>query len=115
VAVQALRGLIAWCWIIGLLGLGRRYLNFNRKFLAYANEAVLPFYILHHPVIYIVGYYVIQWNANIGLKFIVIAVTSFTIIMAVYELLIRRINVLRFLFGMRVKSRMKTRLAKAVR
>jgi hypothetical protein len=114
VAVQAVRGLIAWCWIIGLLGLGRRYLNFNRKFLAYANKAVLPFYILHHAVIYIVGYYVIQWNAGIGLKFIVIAVTSFAIIMAVYELLIRRINVLCFLFGMKVKPRIKTRLAKAV-
>ena len=104
VAVQALRGLLAWCWMIGLLGLGRRFLNFNRKFLAYANEAVLPFYILHHAVIYIVGYHVIQWNASIGLKFTAIAVTSFIIIMAVYELLIRRINVLCFLFGMKVKS-----------
>jgi len=114
VAVQALRGLLSWCWIIGILGLGRRFLNFNSKFLAYANEAVLPFYILHHSVIYIVGYYVIQWNVNVGGKFIVIAVTSFIIIMAIYELLIRRINLLRFLFGMKTKPRIKTRLAKAV-
>jgi hypothetical protein len=102
VAVQALRGLLAWCWIIGLLGLGRRFLNFSSKFLSHANEAVLPFYILHHTVIYIIGFYVIQWDMNVGSKFIVISVTSFAIIMAIYEVLIRHINLLRFLFGMKL-------------
>jgi hypothetical protein len=101
VAVQALRGLLAWCWIIGLLGLGRRFLNTNNKFLAYANEAVLPFYIMHHTVIYIIGYNVIQWSSNIGVKFLIISIASFTIIMAIYEILIRRINLPRFLFGMK--------------
>jgi hypothetical protein len=101
VAVHALRGLMAWCWIIGLLGLGRRHLNFSNTFLAYANPAVLPFYILHHSVIYIVGFYVIQWSGGIGIKFIVIAIAAFAIIMAVYEILIRRFNPLRWLFGMR--------------
>ncbi|MFC2001585.1 acyltransferase family protein [Chloroflexota bacterium] len=105
VAVQALRGLLGWCWIIGLLGLGRRFLNFNLKFLTYANEAVLPFYILHHTVIYIIGYYVIQWNLGIAPKFFIIVIASFIAIMAIYELLVRRINVLRFLFGMRWKKK----------
>jgi hypothetical protein len=83
------------------LGLGYRFLNFSSKFLAHANEAVLPFYILHHAVIYIVGYYVIQWDLNVGSKFILISLTSFTIIIAVYEILIKRFNLLRFLFGMK--------------
>ncbi|MFX0202185.1 MAG: hypothetical protein ACFFCW_39235, partial [Candidatus Hodarchaeota archaeon] len=100
--VQAFRGLLAWCWIIGLLGLGRRFLNFNNKFVVYANEAVLPFYILHHTVIYVIGFYVIQWSSGIGIKYFIIAITSFTMIMAIYEILIRRINVLRFLFGMKL-------------
>ena len=103
IAVQALRGLLGWCWIIGLLGLGHRFLNFNNKFLAYGNEGVLPFYIMHHTVIYIIGYYVIQWSGNIGSKFLIISITSFTIIMAIYEILIRRFNLLRFLFGMKIK------------
>ena len=103
VAVQALSGLLGWCWIIGLLGLGHRFLNFNNKFLAYGNEGVLPFYIMHHTVIYIIGYYVIQWSGNIGSKFLIISITSFTIIMAIYEILIRRFNLLRFLFGMKTK------------
>ena len=104
VAIHALRGLLAWCWIIGLLGLCSRYLNFNNKFLAYANEAVLPFYILHHTVIYIIGYYIIQWKSIIVSKFIIISTSSFVIIIAVYEILIRRINFVRFSFGMKVKK-----------
>ncbi len=101
VAVQALRGLLGWCWIIGLLGLGHRFLNFNNKFLTYGNEGVLPFYIMHHSVIYIIGYYIIQWSGNIGSKFLIISITSFAIIMLIYEILIRRFSLLRFLFGMK--------------
>jgi|GEM_PF-68176 len=104
VAVQGLRGFLGWCWIIGLLGLGRRFLNFNNNFLAYGNEGVLPFYIMHHTVIYIIGYYVIQWSGSVGSKFFIIAIASFTIIMAIYEILIRRFNLLRFLFGIKTKS-----------
>jgi len=103
-AVQALRGLLGWCWIIGLLGLGRRFLNFNNKFLVYANEAVLPFYILHHTVIYIIGFYVIQWNSGVGTKFSMISIASFVAIMAIYEILVRRVSILRILFGMRIKN-----------
>jgi len=103
VAVQALRGLLGWCWIIGLLGLGHRFLNFNNKFLSYGNEGVLPFYIMHHSVIYIIGYYIIPWSGNIGSKFLIISITSFAIIMVIYEILIRRFSLLRFLFGMKTK------------
>jgi len=106
-AVQGLRGLLGWCWIIGLLGLGRRFLNFNNNFLVYGNEGVLPFYIMHHTVIYIIGYYVIQWSGSIGSKFFAISIASFTIIMAIYEILIRRFNLLRFLFGMKTKTHSK--------
>jgi peptidoglycan/LPS O-acetylase OafA/YrhL len=104
IAVQAFRGLLAWCWIIGLLGLGLRFLNFNKKFLVYANEAVLPFYILHHTIIYIIGFYVIQWSSSIGTKYFIIAIVSFAVIMAIYEILIRRVSVLRILFGMKIKN-----------
>jgi glucans biosynthesis protein C len=105
--VQAFRGLMAWCWALAFLGLGRRFLNFNNKLRAYSNEAVLPFYILHHPVIYIVGFSVIQWSSGVGIKFFVISIVSFTMIMAIYEIFIRRVNILRFLFGMKSKSRSK--------
>jgi glucan biosynthesis protein C len=104
VAVQAFRGVVGWCWIMGLLGTGSRLLNFNNKILSHANEAVLPFYILHHPVILLVGAYVVMWSRGVGTKFFIIAAVSMAIIMAVYELLVRRENILRFLFGMKSKK-----------
>jgi len=95
----------SWLFIIAVLGLGGRYLNFNNRFQKYANEAVLPFYILHQTIIIVIGFFVIQWSMGIAVKYFIITVTSFVAIMAIYELLIRRINILRFLFGMRLKKK----------
>jgi hypothetical protein len=96
--VQALN---TWCWLLAILGLGYRYLNNNNKFLTYANEAVLPFYVLHQTVIITIGFYVVQWNSGVGLKYLIISTSSFVAIMLIYELLVRRINFFRFLFGMK--------------
>jgi len=97
------RSFIAWCWIIAFLGYARKFLSLSNKFLAYANEAVLPFYILHHMVIIIVGYFVIQWQMNVYLKYLVVVLASFVIIMLLYEG-IKRTVVTRFIFGMRLKK-----------
>jgi glucans biosynthesis protein C len=93
-----------WCWILAILGLAAKYLNKSTRFLNYANEAVLPFYILHQTLIIVIGYYVVQWNTGIGLKYLTTTITSFIAIMAIYELLVRRINTVRFLFGMKLKK-----------
>ncbi|MFC1886458.1 hypothetical protein ACFLZM_05320 [Thermodesulfobacteriota bacterium] len=98
------RSLIAWCWVVSIVGFGRRYLNFNNWFLKYANEAVLPFYMLHQTVILIIGFFIIQLRIGIGWQFVTIATTSFVTIMAIYELVVRRTYILRFFFGMRLKN-----------
>ena len=95
--------------MIGLLWLGRRFLNFNNRFLAYANEAVLPFYILHQTVIFIVGFFVIQWSSGIATKYLMITIVSFAVIMAIYEILIKRVSIVRSLFGMKVKNESRNR------
>ena len=99
--VLSLRSVVAWCWILGFLGLGTRFLNFKNKFLEYSNDAVLPFYILHQTFLLVIGYFVIQWHFNILSKYLIIVSLSFVAIMFVYEFIIRRVNVFRFLFGMK--------------
>jgi glucan biosynthesis protein C len=99
-----IRLLATWGWIIGLFWLGERFLNFTNRFLAHVNEMVLPFYILHQMVIVIVAYFVVQTGLAIPFKYGITAVISFAVIVALYELLVRRIGVLRFLFGMRKKA-----------
>jgi hypothetical protein len=62
---------------------------------------VLPFYIFHQTVLLAVGFFVVQWALPAPLKWLIIASVSFAAILALYEFLVRRWNILRFLFGMK--------------
>jgi hypothetical protein len=64
----------------------------------------LRFYIFHQTIILCVGWFVINWNVSIVLKYGIIVIVSFTLIIFLYEFLVRRFNIVRFLFGMRPKS-----------
>ena len=99
-----LRGLSGWCWVLAFLGLGRQYLTRSTPFVRYANEAVLPFYILHQTVILGIGYFVVQWPIPSLLKWVIIFVIALAIVMALYEV-VRRVNVLRVLFGMKWRKK----------
>jgi glucan biosynthesis protein C len=91
----------AWCWLFAILGFGMQYLSFDRPGLRYANEAVLPFFILHQTVLLCVGYFITARQINDVLKWAIIFTSSFIIIIALYTLLIRKFDLLRFLFGMK--------------
>jgi hypothetical protein len=70
----------------------------------YAKDARLPFYILHHTPIVLIGYYVVQWEINALIKYLVISLSALVVTLVVYDIGIRRTNLTRFLFGMRPKS-----------
>ncbi|MGA2791860.1 MAG: acyltransferase family protein [Candidatus Bathyarchaeia archaeon] len=98
---QALNG---WCWVVVILGYGRKHLAFNCRFLQTSNELVLPFYVLHQSVIVAVAFYVVGLNLITIEKFLLIVITSFPIVVALLYP-VSKISVLRFLFGMRTKAR----------
>jgi len=112
VEVFGIFGIGSWCWILTFLGFGFKHLTSSQPILAYANEAVLPFYIMHQTVLLCVGYFVVQWQIPDPLKWIIIAVVAFAIVMSLYEFLVRRFDVLRFLFGMKLLPRPAQRLVK---
>ena len=84
------------------MGFAMQYLTRTTSFLKYSNEAVLPFYILHQTVLLSIGYFVVQWAIPDLAKWAIIFVSSFIVIMAIYEYIVRRFNVMRVLFGMRL-------------
>ena len=98
--IWALNG---WCWIIAIIGFGRKLLSFNHRFLATSNELVLPFYILHQAIIVAIAFYVVNFNFIPIEKYIIIVLSSFAII-SLLLIPIRQFNPLRFLFGMRAKK-----------
>ena len=99
------REVMAWAFVLTILGFGMKHLNVNSPALQYANEAVLPFYIEHQTIIIIIGFSVVTWPIPDLLKWAIIAVSSFAVIIGLYEYIVRRNNVLRFLFGMKPLSR----------
>ncbi len=108
-----IRLLATWGWIVGLLWLGKRVLNFTNRFLTHVNEMVLPYYILHQTVIVAVAYFVVQTGLPVLVKYGITVAIAFVGIVALYEGLVSRIGVLRFLFGMRRKASATTRPAVA--
>ena len=104
VASSIVWALMGWCWVTGILGYGRKLLSFNHRFLEISNELVLPFYILHQTAIVAIAFYVVGWNLMAVEKYLLILLASFPIIVALLYP-ISRINLLRFLFGMRMKNR----------
>lgn len=97
-----LRHITVCFWMLAMLGFAKRFLNFNNKFLSYANEAVMPFYLLHMTVIYAIDYFIVDGSSSIAAKYIIITVSSFVITIAIYEFVIRRFILFRLLFGMKL-------------
>jgi len=92
-----------WCWLVAILRLGRRYLNVNSRLLRYVSEASYPFYLLHFLVNTAIAHHVIRWDAVVAVKYLVITIATVLVTYVVYDLLVKRTRVTRFLFGMRRK------------
>lgn len=96
-----IKSLATLCWLIVFLGFSQRVLNFSNRYLEYAKEALLPFYILHQTVIIILGFYIVKTNYSLMFKYIFINLFSFMFTLAIYDIIVKRFGVLRHLFGMR--------------
>jgi peptidoglycan/LPS O-acetylase OafA/YrhL len=97
--------LIPWFCMIALLGYGRRFLSFSNRFLKYTAQASYPVYLLHQTVIVAVGFFVVKWGVGTPIKYAAVLTGSLVAAFLIYDLAIRRLNVLRFLFGMKVIRR----------
>jgi len=62
---------------------------------------VLPFYLLHEPVIVALAWITVRWHAPILVKYPVLVAASFTATLLIYELAVRRYRITRLLFGMK--------------
>jgi glucan biosynthesis protein C len=89
-----------WSWILTLFGHASKYLNKPSKALAYCNEAVYPFYILHQTITVILGYFLMNLPWNSFYKFSIMSIGTFVFSWVIYEFLIRRWFLIRPLFGL---------------
>ena len=102
--LSVLSVLISFCWVMFFVGLAAKKLNFNHKFIHPANTAILPIYILHQTLIVVFGFYIIQFNASIFVKYLLIAGTAIPSSVLLY-LILKRFTLLRFLFGLKTETK----------
>jgi surface polysaccharide O-acyltransferase-like enzyme len=117
-AFRLLKSVDGWLWVVAVLGLARSRIQRPgtsptqpahragrvgrlRRLGAYGNDAVLPFYVLHEPVIVVVAYFVLAWPVGAGVQYGVIALVSLAVTLLLYDLGIRRSPLTRFLFGLK--------------
>jgi glucan biosynthesis protein C len=114
-AFRLVKTVDGWLWVVAILGLaGSRLARparpsaaathqgaAARRLGAYANEAVLPFYVLHETVVVAVAAAVLAWPLPAGAQYLVISVASLAATMAICELGVRRRPAARFLLGLR--------------
>jgi surface polysaccharide O-acyltransferase-like enzyme len=118
-AFRLLKTADGWLWLVAILGLARSLVARPRatsapaptathrtdrarargRWSAYANDAVLPFYLLHETVIVVVAYHVLAWEVGAAAQYGLIACTSLVLTWLLYDLAVRRTAVTRFLFG----------------
>jgi hypothetical protein len=119
---SALQGLAGWAWLAAIVGFAAAFTARRQTGTAtprpararkprwqraagYANQAVLPFYLLHEPVIVAFAWIIVRWHAPIVVKYPVLVVASLTATLAIYELAVRRYRITRLLFGMKSRER----------
>ncbi len=111
-AYMTFNAIACWCWLLAIIGIGSRLLNFTNRVLRYASGAVLPVYVLHQTIIVTLGFYIIRWDTGVAPKYFSVVAAALVGSLAIYEAA-RRTNVTRFLFGMRLVKKSKQALATA--
>jgi glucan biosynthesis protein C len=93
------------CWIFSVFAFAYKYLNKPGKTLRYLSEAAYPVYIIHMIFLYLGSLLIFPLEMDVRLKFILALGFTVTGCFVFYEFVIRRINIVRLLFGLRIRDR----------
>ena len=89
-----------WSWVLVVIAYSSHYLQKTSPKLDYLNEAVYPYYILHQTILIVAAYVLTSYNLGPIIEPILIILITFSGC-ALGFALIRRVNTLRFLFGLK--------------
>jgi glucans biosynthesis protein C len=92
-------------WIFSILAFGNKYLNRPNAALNYLSPAAYPIYVLHMTFLYLGSMLIFPLEIAVQLKFVLVLLSTFVGCFATYEFLIRRINLIRPLFGVKMKEK----------
>ncbi len=87
-------------WIFSIFGFCYQYLNKPCKILSYLSKAAYPVYIIHMIILYLAAKLILPLHLPALMAFALITLITFIGCYLLYEFLIRRIPILRPLFGL---------------
>jgi hypothetical protein len=97
-----LEGSFPWLGAIGLLGLGKRFLTCTNASLVYLKEAVFPYFLLHMVFLNFFAYiFFVHTDWPGAVQAMAIIACTVASVLLVYEYVIKRSALLRFIFGMK--------------
>lgn len=73
------RTILGWVMVLALIGFGSVYLTARPAFLSWASPRVLPFYVIHHPVVVVVAAVAVGMGWGLWPTFGVILAVSLTV------------------------------------
>ncbi|SEL54049.1 acyltransferase family protein [Parapedobacter koreensis] len=100
-APNYLRSLESNCWIMAVFAFAHKHLNRPSRTLRYLSEAAYPVYIVHMVFLYLGALFLFPLDIAAPLQFVLLLVVTAAGSLVLYELVIRRVNFLRLLFGLR--------------
>ncbi|HUE63657.1 MAG TPA: acyltransferase family protein [Rhizomicrobium sp.] len=103
-AWSVVSGLYAWAAICVLCGFARAALNRPSALLSHLNEAVLPIYVLHQPILLVAAFWLFPLRLPVPVEVLLLVGATGLGSFAVYEALIRPFAISRFLFGLKPKA-----------
>lgn len=92
-------------WIFSLFAFGYRYLNKPGKLLRYLGPAAYPVYIIHMVFLYAVAFLILPLDIAVALKFVLLLLFTAAGCLLTYEYIIRRVNIIRLLFGLKALAK----------
>jgi len=90
-------------WIFAVFGFAYKYLNHPSKTLSYLSQGAYPIYIIHMIFLYIGSFLILPLGIPTILKFILIVAFTSIGCFTFYDLIIKRVSIIRPLFGLKRK------------
>jgi glucans biosynthesis protein C len=103
--IACVKALNCWTWLLVIFAVADQKLSTSNKWLGYGNQASMPFYVLHQPVIVTIGFFIAELDWSIPIKLLFLILFSFTIIIVIYHYIISRSSYIQILFGMKGNTR----------
>ena len=96
-----IEGFYGWAVILTLVGYASVYLNYHNRVLQYLTDAVLPVYVVHQPILLVAAYLLFPLSLPLTIEVSALILITGGGSLAVYEILVRRWRLSRFLFGLK--------------